>query len=401
MKKNLLVIHEQELHRRQHRLADALRQKHFDAAVIFSPESIFYLTNLELYPTERPVVLIVTSDSATSVLVPYLDYEYAKSKDTVIGELCSYRDYPGTKHPMLFVSDILSKMSLSHGRICTDQDGYSPYYGYIGPSLCEVCREAEIIKDASIVAEIKAIKSEFDLSVIREGVVWSEIAHRKLQSMTRPGITDTEAGKIASNVTTGEMMSSLGEIPANDGLKPFGVTAEYRGQIGAASYFPHIDRRNTVIKENQHLVSAVWTDLQGYNCELERVLFTGKPAEAVKNFYCHVCEAQEIAFSMLRPGNRCSDVDRAVMQYYQKHDLLRFWRHHTGHSLGFAVHEAPFLDIGDHTELRPGMVFSLEPGIYVKDVGGFRVSDTVLVTETGAEYLTTYTKEIDRLQCGE
>jgi len=76
---------------------------------------------------------------------------------------------------------------------------------------------------------------------------------------------------------------------------------------------------------------------------------------------------------------------------------MPYWRHHTGHSLGYGMHEAPFLDVGDQTAIEPGMVFSIEPGIYIPGLGGFRHSDTVLVTHDGIEILTSYPRDLDAL----
>ena len=92
-----------------------------------------------------------------------------------------------------------------------------------------------------------------------------------------------------------------------------------------------------------------------------------------------------------------SDVDKAVRGYFAQQDLFAHWRHHTGHAIGLRYHEGPFLDTGDHTEIRPGMVFTVEPGLYAPDVGGFRHSDTVLVTEDGIEILTYYPRDLASL----
>jgi Xaa-Pro aminopeptidase len=73
---------------------------------------------------------------------------------------------------------------------------------------------------------------------------------------------------------------------------------------------------------------------------------------------------------------------------------MSYWRHHVGHALGTGIHEAPFFDIGDPTEIRPGMVFSVEPGVYVPGLAGFRHSDTILITEDGSEILTSYPRDL-------
>ena len=107
--------------------------------------------------------------------------------------------------------------------------------------------------------------------------------------------------------------------------------------------------------------------------------------------------AQQAAFDALRPGVTCADVDRAVLGYLEANDLLPYWRQHVGHGIGLHNHEAPFLDVGDSTPVEPGMVFTIEPGLYDDGIGGFRHSDTVVVTPDGIEILTSYPREIESL----
>ena len=102
----------------------------------------------------------------------------------------------------------------------------------------------------------------------------------------------------------------------------------------------------------------------------------------------HMVALQDLAISEIRPGVKCSDVDLAVRAYYEANDLMEYWKHHVGHAIGLRYHEAPFLDIGDETVIQPGMVFTVEPGLYSPDLGGFRHSDTVAVTEEGNEILS-------------
>jgi Xaa-Pro aminopeptidase len=87
----------------------------------------------------------------------------------------------------------------------------------------------------------------------------------------------------------------------------------------------------------------------------------------------------------------------AVRAYFEDNGLWPHWRHHSGHAIGLRYHEGPFLDSGDDTEIRPGMVFTVEPGLYSPELGGFRHSDTVLVTELGTEILTYYPRDLASL----
>ena len=145
------------------------------------------------------------------------------------------------------------------------------------------------------------------------------------------------------------------------------------------------------------LVTETSAPIWGYNAELERALVIGPPTDEMRRLFDHTVAAQQVAFAAIRPGATCADVDGAVMRYFEENDLLRYWRQHTGHAIGLRNHEAPFLDVGDHTTLEPGMVFTIEPGLYDAEIGGFRHSDTVVVTEDGHDVLTDYPSDIESL----
>jgi Xaa-Pro aminopeptidase len=106
---------------------------------------------------------------------------------------------------------------------------------------------------------------------------------------------------------------------------------------------------------------------------------------------------QNLALEVIEPGKPCSAVDTEIRQYFKDNDLTDYWKHHSGHTIGIRYHEGPFLDIGDDTPILPGMVFTVEPGLYVPELGGFRHSDTVVVTDDGIEMLTYYPRDLESL----
>ena len=118
-------------------------------------------------------------------------------------------------------------------------------------------------------------------------------------------------------------------------------------------------------------------------------MIIGPVSDEQKRMFDHMLALQDTALKAIQPGKPCLEVDKAVRAYYVKHDLMDYWKHHVGHAIGIRYHEAPFLDIGDDTVIQPGMVFTVEPGLYSSSMGGFRHSDTVLVTEDGIETLVT------------
>jgi Xaa-Pro aminopeptidase len=99
----------------------------------------------------------------------------------------------------------------------------------------------------------------------------------------------------------------------------------------------------------------------------------------------------------MKPGKQCRDVDTAVRAYYDQNNLWPYWKHHSGHAIGLRYHEGPFLDTGDDTVLQPGMVFTVEPGFYAPNLGGFRHSDTVAITADGIQLMTYYPRDWQNL----
>jgi Xaa-Pro aminopeptidase len=160
---------------------------------------------------------------------------------------------------------------------------------------------------------------------------------------------------------------------------------------------PHALAGNIVFQEGDVLETGASAPVWGYLSELERTMVIGEPTPEQERMFEHMVALQDIAFDAIRPGRPCSDVDKAVRAHFDEHDLMPNWRHRTRLAIGLRYHEGPFLDSGDHTEIRPGMVFTVEPGLYAPELGGFRHSDTVLVTGDGIEILTYYPRDLASL----
>ena len=242
-----------------------------------------------------------------------------------------------------------------------------------------------------------ARKSDAEIELIRESGRWCSYAHRILQEHSRPGATEAQASLRAGHDATLAMLDELG--PAFDGQQASsdGVSAGYRGQIGRRSSWAHAVAHNIEFQAGDVLVTETSAPIWGYNAELERAMIIGQPTDEMRRLFDHTVAAQQVAFDVLRPGVTCADVDGAVLRYFEDNDLLPYWRQHVGHAIGLRNHEAPFLDVGDHTVVEPGMVFTIEPGLYSSEIGGFRHSDTVAVTPDGIEILTDYPSDIESL----
>jgi Xaa-Pro dipeptidase len=386
-----------EYKRRTDLVLDSMKEKGLDAFIFWSTTSVLYLTGFAFIATERPIGLVLGKEGRKTIFVPRLEVEHAGGIPQ-IDEVKHYDEYPGPKHPMTIFAEVLEGMGLAQATIGSDAAGYGSSWGYSGPRLAEVLPKAKIVIDSDLVPNLRVIKSEEEILLIRESAKWGNLAHTLLQKYSIPGRTENEISMRASMEATMAMIQTLGGTYSPLGGR--GASAGFRGQIGPNSALPHAITINAVLKPGDVLVTGAGASMAGYGSELERTMFVGEPDAEKRSYFDHMMALMEIAFEHMKPGNKCSDVDNACRAYYEKHNLWKHWRHHTGHSLGMLGHEAPFLDSGDDTVLKPGMVFSIEPGLYVPGLGGFRHSDTVVITETGMDFITYYPRQLSDLICG-
>jgi Xaa-Pro dipeptidase len=383
-----------EFEERRERLLDQVRQLDASGYVLFDAAYIQYFTGFWFLSNERPVVFAQSVGGDMAIFVP--EFEVARTRaETGFDRIESYPEYPGVEHPMTILARVLADLGLA-GTVAADQDGYPGILGYRGPALSEVTG-ASIRSIADAIERMMARKSANEIALIRESGRWCAHAHRLLQEYTRPGVTEAEASVRAGSEATLAMLEALGDsfggqLGSNDGVK-----AGYRGQIGRRSAWAHAIAHNIEFEPGDMLVTETGAPVWGYNAELERAMVIGTPSDEQRRLFDHVVAAQRVAFDALRPGVTCADVDGAVMRYFEDNDLLLYWRQHTGHAIGLRNHEAPFLDIGDRTPIETGMVFTIEPGLYDDELGGFRHSDTVVVVEDGIELLTSYPSDLESL----
>ena len=390
----ILVISKKEIERRIQRITYEMSRKGLDALYLASASNIAYVTNFFHIPTERPIAALILSNGEKILFVPRLEHEHAE-KYSYADKIYSYPEYPDEKHPMLVIADYMKQLGLESKRIGFDTDGYGHVFGYRGPRLSEVLK-ASYSYERDLVERLRMIKSEEEIRLLRESAKWAALAHRLLQEYARPGVLEDEVSMLASMEATLAMARALKDIYRPAGWNS-GARAGFRGQVGKHSYYPHSLTIHAVIKKGDVLVTGATANVSGYGAELERTLIVGEPTPEQEKFFKLMLEARKTAFDKIRAGVKCNEVDREVRRFFKEKGLIDYWRHHTGHGIGLDYHEAPFFDIGDETVLEEGMVMTVEPGIYVRDLGGFRHSDTILVTRDGFEFITHYPDQLEDL----
>jgi Xaa-Pro aminopeptidase len=386
------MISSEEHGARRETLLAHVRDQGLTGWVLFDEHYIRYFTGFGFLATERPVAVIGNGSGDLAVFVPEFEVERVRD-ETEFERIESYPEYPGLEHPMLLLARVLHDMGIAGAG--ADQNGYPGILGYEGPPLSEVTGEP-VLPLAPFIESLMVRKSEAEIALIRESGKWCSYAHRLLQEYSVPGATEAEASLRAGQEATLAMFDALGSAVGGQASSD-GVSAGYRGQIGLRSAWAHAVAHNIEFQAGDVLVTETSAPVWGYNAELERAMIIGEPTDEMRRLFDHTVAAQQVAFDALRPGVTCADVDSAVLGYFEANDLMPHWRQHVGHAIGLRNHEAPFLDVGDQKKVEPGMVFTIEPGLYSSTVGGFRHSDTVVVTPDGIDILTEYPKDIESL----
>jgi Xaa-Pro dipeptidase len=392
-----LTISKEEFAERREKFLSRREVNASNGVLLFSPTSIFYFVGFHFIPTERPMALLLKQNGSSVLFVPRLEQEHAE-KVALVDKVVSYPEYPGEKHPMVHLVKLLKSEGCANGALAVDADRYMSPWGYRGPSLGELLPELHLNFVGGIVEEMRMTKSPAEIALIRESCRWGNLAHALLQKYAVPGAKEIEISNRASAEATAAMIETLGPI-----YRPAGSAtafAGFRGQIGPNSALPHAVTVNATLRPGDTLVTGASADVYGYHSELERTMFVGEPSAEQRKFFEWMLAAQDLAFSLIKPGIPCSAVEKEMQRFYRENGLVPYTRHHTGHNIGLQGHEMPFLDVGDDTIIQPGMLFTVEPGLYVNGLGGFRHSDTVVVTETGIEFLTYYPRDLESLICG-
>ena len=198
-------------------------------------------------------------------------------------------------------------------------------------------------------------------------------------------LTQIEAGK--REVEVAAHLEFAARMAGAEGMSFETIVAS-----GARSAMPHGHATEQRMPRRGFVVLDFGVMLRGYCSDMTRTVHLGRATTAERDGYEAVLEAQLAAIAAVRPGVRCGEVDEAARSVLRRAKLADFFTHSTGHGVGLEIHEGPRIAAKQQQLLKPGMVITIEPGIYLPGRFGVRIEDMVLVTRSGAEVLTSATK---------
>lgn len=236
----------------------------------------------------------------------------------------------------------------------------------------------ELVPAGELAESLRMKKDEDEVEVIREAAALADAAFQHILTVVRPGVTELE---LAAELET-FMRKGGASGPSFD-------TIVASGERSALPHGVASDRR---LQPGEFVTFDFGAYYNGYCSDLTRTIVVGTPTDRHREIYEIVLEAQQHALDNLKPGMTGREADALTRDIIARYGYGEFFGHGTGHGIGMEIHEAPRLSLRSDTVLEPGMVVTVEPGIYIPGFGGVRIEDDVVVTDAGIRVLTSSPK---------
>ncbi|MFJ4225726.1 M24 family metallopeptidase [Microbacterium sp. NPDC089695] len=372
--------------RAQERVRAMMADEGLDALLTEHPEDIAYLTGFFHHPSERPVAVWLEASGRVVMLLPELEREYAQSQ-SARAELVAFFEYPGVVAPFAVLADAVAP----RGRV-----GFASTMPYVRLASARAAMTDADLVATDLLARARYVKLPEEIALHRE-------AARITDRMLEAGVQ-----LVADAVAAGGELPTEAELERHVTATGAGLMyAEHRNVVvasllagglvysGANSAFPHGLPSVNRLRAGDTFMLSLGCAVGGRFIEGERTFVLGEPTADQRRYHDTIRAAQQLGRETIREGLECREANRLCLDVIREAGLGEFIRHRQGHGIGLGMHEAPWLEDGDDTVLRAGMVVSNEPGIYVPGHAGYRISDSMLVTADGAEALTTYPRALD------
>lgn len=241
-------------------------------------------------------------------------------------------------------------------------------------------KTVKLVKASKDFAEMRAIKSKPELDKILQAQKITQNAYHAGLARLKAGVTEREVAAVLIY----EMIKG-----GADDYAFFPVVS-----FGANSAKPHHSPDDTALKKGDTVMMDLGAKYKGYCADMTRTVFYGEPSRELAQIYEIVLAAQNAALSALKPGITCHEADSYARGYIRSKGYDKEFGHGTGHGVGVKIHDEPSLAPDNMSLLKPGMVVTVEPGIYLPGKGGVRIEDMAVITESGAYNMTTTRKEL-------
>lgn len=366
-------------------LRNFMNKNELDLCIVTDATNQYYISGFKALLYSRPIILVIEANK-TNLIIPGLEENHAKSEATV-DNLYVYYEHPEMSgHGISYLEhfdSIISKYSAGT-KIGVE-------FKAMPTGLSDYLRtnEYELVNISDKIKEMRYTKDEQELDLlVKSGELVSYTLSKSLKN-ANAGVSEIEFDAFGNKKLYEILAQKYPEATVSLlHMSPSGVER---------TNMPHVFSNTRKFKENDIIIHSRQVGLYDYHAECERTFFIGKPNDKQKDAFKAMYEAQQACLNFIKPGVKAKDVDKIGRDILQKAGFGKYAIHRIGHGIGLGMHEEPYLRFDSDLVLKEGMVFSVEPGIYIPGLGGFRHSDTVILTKNGAKIITDYPRELKDL----
>lgn len=353
----------------QERLAkvyESMKAEGVGQFLVTDPMAVYYLTGAMLNCGERMMVLLLAEGKEPKLIIGKL---FPQDEETLGTKVIYFEDTDD------YVGMLASEMS-EDGVIGVDKVWPARFL----LALMDKMPSVKFVNASYIIDHIRQIKTADEQEKMRAASACNDKSMGELIPLVVKGMTEKEMGE------------ELLKIYLKNGAQ--GHSFDPIVAYGDNAADPHHEPDDSKGVYGNAVVLDIGCMKDGYCADMTRTVFIGKASDKAKEIYEVVKEANRRGIEAAKPGARFCDVDRAARDYIEEQGYGAYFTHRTGHNIGMEVHEYGDVSFTNENVLKPGMCFSVEPGIYIPGVAGVRIEDLVLITENGCEVLNHYTKDL-------
>ncbi|MFO7341695.1 MAG: peptidase M24 family protein [Caldibacillus debilis] len=361
------------MQQRMEALKRRLSGQGIQVGIVTSPDNVFYFTGFMSDPHERVLAAVFFEDSDPFLICPLMEAPDAVRSGfphSVIG-------YGDAEDPWKKLKEEVEKRAGTVKRIGIEKS-------HLNVERFEILRSAfpssGFVPLEETINELRLIKDERELERLRKAGEWADRAIEIAIRHLKEGVTELE---VAAAIEY--------ELKRN-GIEQMSFPTTVLFGANAAS--PHGNPGTNKLKKGDLVLFDLGVVYEGYCSDITRTVAFGEVTEEQRTVYETVRKAQEAAVALCKPGITCAELDREARNVIEKAGFGPYFTHRLGHGLGIGIHEYPSVSETNGMPLQKGMVFTVEPGIYIPGKIGVRIEDDVCVTEDGCEVLTRFPKTL-------
>lgn len=344
----------------------SMKEQNLSQLLVTSPASIFYLTGKWISPGERMIALYIDSNNNHKFIVNRL---FLINEDLGVEKVW----YSDTEDPIEKLSCIIKQ-----GEVLGIDKTWPAHF------LIELMNRNIVkafVNSSPIIDRLRMIKDDEEIKLMKESSKINDRVMLKLWQNIKEGYSE----KYYANL--------LSELYEEEGASGFSFSPIIAVSPNGAD--PHHETGSDKVKKGHSIVLDIGGEYNRYCSDMTRTVFIAEePTKEHSDVYNVVKNANENAISIIKEGVKFSDIDNAARSFITEAGYGEYFTHRTGHSIGIEVHDFGDVSSVNNEEVKAGMIFSIEPGIYLKDDIGVRIEDLVLVTKEGYEVLNSVTKEV-------